>query len=135
MKCEGGCLCGAFRYEFDRDKVISAHTCYCQDCQKSTGSGSTTFVVLSEEAVQTLSGDLKSHATVGEDGSTITRAFCPECGSPIWSYCSQYPGMVYVKAGSMDDSDWVTVASGFWRSSARPWAMPDGSYPVCEKNS
>ena len=45
----GGCLCGKVEYEFDSSKVISAHHCHCKDCQKSTGSGKATIVMIPEE--------------------------------------------------------------------------------------
>jgi hypothetical protein len=45
----GGCLCGNIKYEFDSSKVISAHHCHCKDCQKSTGSGKATILMIVEE--------------------------------------------------------------------------------------
>ena len=45
-KVEGGCLCGLVRYNFDKDDVISSHHCHCKDCQKSTGSGKATIVLI-----------------------------------------------------------------------------------------
>ena len=45
----GRCQCGEISYSFLEDKVISAHHCHCKDCQKSTGSGKATIIILPEE--------------------------------------------------------------------------------------
>ena len=81
----GGCLCGKIVYEFDNSKVISAHHCHCKDCQKSTGSGKATIVMIPEEDL-TLSGNLKFYTVTGTAGSHISRGFCEECGSPVISF-------------------------------------------------
>ena len=39
----GSCQCGNIEIEFDNKKVISAHHCYCKDCQRSTGTGKATI--------------------------------------------------------------------------------------------
>ena len=46
---EGRCLCGAYHYQFDREQVVSAHHCHCKDCQKMTGSGKATIVMVPTE--------------------------------------------------------------------------------------
>ena len=84
----GGCLCGKIEYEFDSSKVISAHHCHCKDCQKSTGSGKATIVMISEEDLF-LSGNLKFHTVTGTAGSNISRGFCEECGSPVISFVKE----------------------------------------------
>ena len=50
-KVTGSCLCGNFSYHFDRDHVISAHHCHCKDCQKMTGSGKATIVMVPTESL------------------------------------------------------------------------------------
>ena len=50
----GRCLCGDFTYQFDRETVISAHHCHCKDCQRMTGSGKATIVLVPTEALPTI---------------------------------------------------------------------------------
>jgi hypothetical protein len=38
MSLEGGCSCGAIRYELTNTPLI-VHACHCRDCQRITGSG------------------------------------------------------------------------------------------------
>ncbi len=132
-KEQGGCYCGAIRYEIDRSAVVSGHCCYCTDCQKTTGSGYTTYATLPEGEFTLIAGKLKTHDSTGASGSHSQRRFCGDCGSPIASTTDLAPGFLFVKAGSFDDSNWLSLTSGYWKKSARPWAMPDGSIPVADE--
>src|ERR1700759_4806702 len=50
-RCEGGCLCGAVRYQADGDP-LSAGYCYCADCRKASGSGFIPFMGFPAHAVR-----------------------------------------------------------------------------------
>ena len=119
---QGGCLCGAIRYELDRSAVLSSQTCYCRDCQRSTGSGSTTFCAAPLSAFNITSGELATHSVTGDSGGSVRRSFCPKCGSPIVSKASVADGLLFVKAGSLDDASWVAPNKVYYESSAQPWA-------------
>lgn len=54
----GSCLCGQLFYELDETKTEAALHCHCKDCQKVTGSGKATIVMLPRESVK-LSGEHK----------------------------------------------------------------------------
>lgn len=129
----GGCLCGAVRFEFPRTELISSHHCHCKDCQRSTGSGFATFCLLPRTALRLLKGDPKFFEVRGESGGTVSRGFCPSCGSPVISYASAIPDLVIIKAGALDRSDWLAPLSSLWASSAQPWAKPDSSIPAFVK--
>jgi hypothetical protein len=92
--------------KFDSSKVISAHHCHCKDCQKSTGSGKATIVMIPEEDL-TLSGNLKFYTVTGTAGSHISRGFCEECGSPVISFVEENAGIKFIKAGTLNDSSWL----------------------------
>lgn len=129
----GGCLCGGSTYHFDREQVISAHHCHCKDCQKMTGSGKATIVMVPTEALEA-QGELKTYTVIGTDGAHVTRGFCATCGCQTMSYVEEMPAIRFVKAGTLDDSSWVTIASSYWSCSAQPWSPVDASLPAFEKN-
>lgn len=129
----GGCLCGNFKYRFDRDQVMNAHHCHCTDCQKSTGSGKATIIMIPTESLQS-EGELKTYTVTGTEGTHVTRGFCPDCGSGLISYLEEVPVMRFVKAGSLDDSSWVEIESSFWSCTAQPWSPVDADHPAFEKN-
>ena len=120
----GSCLCGKVHYNFLQAKVISTHHCHCTDCQKSTGSGKATIVMVPDEALN-VEGNLKFFTVTGTAGSHISRGFCSDCGSPVISFMEENSGVKFIKAGTLDDSSWVSVASNFWGSSAAEWSPAD----------
>jgi hypothetical protein len=129
----GSCLCGRYRYEFDRDQTISAHHCHCRDCRKMTGSGKATIIFVPTAALQT-QGELKTYTVTGTAGSHVTRGFCPNCGSGVISYLEEMPDIRFVKAGTLEDSSWVTIDSSFWSSTAEPWSPVDRDCMAFEEN-
>ena len=120
----GGCLCGNIKYTFDQSKALSAHHCHCTDCQKSTGSGKATILIVPEDDL-TITGNLKFYSVTGSQGSHINRGFCENCGSPVMSFIEENAGMKFIKAGTLDDSSWLTIASNFWGSTANTWSPAD----------
>ena len=129
----GGCLCGAVRYEFDRDKVITVGHCHCTDCQKSTGSGKATILFLPVDALQ-MKGEFKTYTVVGTDASHVNRGFCPNCGCPIISFVDEQPDVKFIKAGSLDDPSWVKPEASYWSESAYEWAPVDPTIPSTPAN-
>jgi len=129
----GGCLCGAVKFEFDKPNLISAHHCHCIDCQKSTGSGKATVLVLPSNAIK-MEGELKFHTTTTISGRNMNRGFCRECGSPVLSFIEEMPEVKFVKAGSLDDSSWLKIDSNFFSSSAHAWSPIDEDIPSFTHN-
>jgi hypothetical protein len=80
-----------------------------------------TIVLLPTDLLE-MEGEARFYTVEGSAGSHVSRGFCPTCGSPVVSYVEENPGMRFIKAGSLDDSDWVTVNDSFWTASARPWS-------------
>ena len=132
-KKTGSCLCGKVSYRFNESSVISAHHCHCRDCQKSTGSGKATIVMIPENALQ-MKGEIKIYTVTGTDGNHVTRGFCESCGSPLISYIEEMQGIRLIKAGSLDDSSWLKIDSNFWSSTAREWSPVDETLHSFIKN-
>ena len=63
---KGGCLCGNVSYEFNKPSSMTTHHCHCKDCQKSTGSGKATILLIPKEALRRLKEILKSYTVTGK---------------------------------------------------------------------
>ncbi|CAH0991962.1 hypothetical protein SIN8267_02077 [Sinobacterium norvegicum] len=131
---KGRCLCGQVHYQINPAAVLSVHHCHCRDCQRASGSGFATIALLTSHDFILTGGTPKQYQSPGTSGATITRSFCGDCGSPLYSQSSLLDGLVLIKAGSLDDSDWLTLTSSFWGSSARSWAPTDDTCMVYAAN-
>jgi len=117
---KGHCLCGDVQYQFDETRAGFGLHCHCKDCQRVTGSGKATVVLFPMDAV-TIEGDYKTYASLGFDGSHVNRGFCPNCGSQMFTFVDEIPGQLFIKAGGMEDTSWLTVDTTCWTSTARDW--------------
>jgi hypothetical protein len=118
----GRCLCGAVTYTADAEPIAQA-ICHCTDCQRQTGSPFSAFVGVPEDSFELAGETVATFTTYGEDhGGETQRSFCSACGSPVYSTTPLAPGVVLIKAGSLDDASWMTPGAEFWTSSAQPWS-------------
>lgn len=119
-KIKGSCLCGAVRLEAQVDQPQTM-SCYCADCQRCTGSACATFVVVPVQAM-TLEGETRSFTKKSDEDRDVTRSFCPECGSQLYSEVEAMPGMRFVKVGILDSNDDLAPTVALWTDSKPSWA-------------
>lgn len=124
----GRCLCHAVRYEY-AGSVGPAGYCHCEDCRRVTGSAFNVSVQLEIGKFRLVSGDVKRFTKLAVSGNSITRAFCAECGSPLFTTSPSHPDHLYVKAGSLDDPNVVLPSHQSWTDSAVSWRRIDPSLP------
>jgi len=121
----GGCLCGAIRYTISAP-VTALRACHCKNCQKASGAGGTVNAVVPEDAFKITRGETKRYDDAATaSGRTLSRHFCGNCGSPIYSHRNPRVGFVVVRAGTLDDSSGLTIGTHIWTASARPWSHID----------
>ena len=118
MKLEGGCLCGAVRYEFEGDPAM-VFFCHCRDCQQAGGSLFHYGILVPEPALK-VQGDLNSYESKADSGRSITRNFCPTCGSGVLNTLEMAPGMAVIKGGSLDETGPKPTFELYTRSKP-PW--------------
>jgi len=95
---EGGCYCGAVRYEIKGEPIHSA-ICHCRDCQKSSGSASVAWVMLKDDAFALTKGTLKLRE--GKNGAQ--RFFCGECGTGlVYKNADLLPDLIDVQTVTLD---------------------------------
>ena len=132
----GGCLCGAVRFKSAVNPQLVGH-CHCFDCRKSSGTGHCTNIMIPEDAF-TFSGDVKFYDRPADSGNIVSRGFCPNCGSAIYSRNSGTPGVVYPRASSLDDPNVVKPQVVVYASRALTWDPVDPallSFPEMPPNN
>jgi hypothetical protein len=133
-KIHGRCLCGHVRYEYD-GSVGPANYCHCEDCRRCTGSAFNIGVRCDRADLHITGGSPKGFTKRGESGNELTRHFCPECGSPIFTSSPKHPDSVYVKAGTLDDPSLVKPTHQSWVASAVSWSHIDPGIASFTKGS
>lgn len=121
---EGGCQCGRVRYRVEGDPVVVA-VCHCKECQRQSGSAFGMSMVVRKEQFTLLQGDLKVFTRAADSGGHVVCSFCPECGTRIIHEPQRMPGMVNVRAGTLDDTSRVTPRLQAWTASKQAWLRLD----------
>jgi len=85
MKIDGRCHCGYLSFEAEADPQ-QVSICHCTDCQTGTGSAFRVSIRVPGNAFKMLSGEPTRYVkTTADSGNPRVQAFCPRCGSPIYS--------------------------------------------------
>ena len=116
----GGCLCGAVRYEVSGEPIRIAQ-CHCDDCRRATGSSFATNIFVNEADLMVLQGTTKSYQHPTDSGNTMTKEFCPECGSQLFGSTTGGAGVKAIRVGSIDDASFVTPQIEVYVSKALPF--------------
>ena len=130
----GRCLCGHVTYEYS-GLVGPAGYCHCEDCRRCTGSAFNISVRFSLAEFRVTSGNPRAFTKRADSGNELTRHFCPECGSPIFTSAPRHPDDVYVKAGTLDDPTVVNPSHQSWVASAVAWSQIDPDLASFPKGS
>lgn len=125
-KIEGGCLCGAVRYESDAEPLFAVN-CHCRDCQMTSGSTHIPGIGLPEAAFS-LTGDLTWYKITNDRGGTSMRAFCPACGTPIMGQI-EGEALVFLHVITLDDPSGYPPQMDIFESSAQPFDRFDDTLP------
>ena len=128
MKIDERCHCGSVIYEADVDpeKVI----CHCSDCQMLSGSAFRTVALTRQDGFTLLTGELKTYVKTGESGARRPQAFCPDCGSPIYSISEGDGPKVYsIRVGTIRERRELVPRAQIWWRSAQPWITQIGILP------
>jgi hypothetical protein len=118
----GHCLCGSVRYTADAAPLAQA-VCHCTECQRQTSSPFSVIVAVPGDSFSVSGDTLASFETDAEDSEGKTRRnFCSACGSPLFSLSPAAPQLVFIKAGTLDDSSWLEPTLEVWTRSAQHWS-------------
>ena len=137
MKLNGSCHCGfiTFEAEGDPEKVS---LCHCTDCQAGTGTAFRTNIRVAGEHFKMLSGTPTVYVkTTADSGNPRAQAFCPRCGSPIYSTT---PGegqqaSYMVRVGTLRERGQLMPKMQNWARSALPWVGQIGALRRNEKGA
>jgi hypothetical protein len=123
----GGCLCGKVRYHANQTIRFQSYVCHCTDCQTRSGSAfGIQLAVLTTDL--TVEGELLRGEHVQPSGAIAGIYACKACLTRVYTDNDKRPGIVNLRAGTMDDSASLVPAAHLWVSSKLPWVViPPGA--------
>tara|TARA_B100000780_G_scaffold272663_1_gene235188 strand:+ start:633 stop:1073 length:441 start_codon:yes stop_codon:yes gene_type:complete len=114
----GSCLCGQISYKAHAAPLFQTH-CHCQDCRKNGGSAFAALVFVPIKSLD-WQGETKHYTHIADSGTTMTKHFCPNCGSQMFGTNSSKPDRIHIKVGTMDDASWFQPQCNVFASRRLP---------------
>ena len=130
-KFSGHCLCGSVSFEYSA-KSEFPHCCHCDDCRRAGGGVYGSFVFVSAEALK-VTGEMRSYEHQNDHGSTMTKEFCPTCGSHMFGSNSKTPERRAVWVGVIDDASWFKPQAYVYDSKKLPNTPVDPAVETFDK--
>lgn len=122
------CACGAVTVSV-RGTVLSMIMCACNDCQRATGTGHATIAIFGRDSVG-VEGETRSFGVIADSGATLTRHFCPICGTPLFGVSSRREDRINLPVGLFGgQSDWFAPTQVIFSRTSRAWDLFPGHLP------
>ncbi|AUH34390.1 GFA family protein [Paracoccus tegillarcae] len=125
MCTTGECECGEIGYSVTEDGPIHVYACHCLNCQTRSGSA------FGEHALVAASDfDCKGETVTHDrhcDGIDFQEVFCANCRTRIFNRNSAMPDMIFLRAGTLNDSQRLNPIAHIWTKRKQLWLLlPDG---------
>ena len=128
MKLEGGCACGAIRYQIVDEKPRDCGYCHCTICRRTSGAPAMVFAGVKRTSL-VLAGD---EPRVYPSTSFGERWFCALCSTQIAMRDFRFPEDIEIACATLDDPSAVRPGFHIWVSSRIPWFVTDDDLPTFE---
>lgn len=122
----GSCKCRAVQYEYDGDFGVIT-ICHCADCRKLQGGGGVLAAPAQSQLFRWISG--RESITEYESSPGKMRAFCRQCGTPLYSRRVSAPQVLRLRMGSIDSPITDMPVAHIFCTDLPPWATLDDDWP------
>jgi hypothetical protein len=122
MQVHGKCHCGAIELTAEIDPK---HTflCHCTDCQTMSGSAYRSLVRARADGFALVAGTPATYVKTGDSGAQRAQAFCPTCGTSLYSIpVEDAPKFYTLRTAILDERDQLPPRAQIWTRSAQEWS-------------
>jgi hypothetical protein len=102
----GECLCGQISVSVTREAFNATDNtclCHCKNCRQCGGALASIVAIIPDSAVK-ITGQPKIYLDGNTtSGASVQRAFCSNCGCPIYTVPPSLPGCKIIKLGLFDE--------------------------------
>lgn len=123
---QGRCLCGAVSFRI-KDALAPIQICHCGQCRKAQGGAFASNIPVAQNAFELLTGSEQLRAFESSPGKR--RVFCSHCGSPIYSHTEKLPGVLRIRAGTLDGELASRPEAHYYVASKASWWDIDDGLP------
>lgn len=119
---EGGCLCGATRYQITAEP-LTLYACHCTDCQNASGASFILALRVPSGAVKVVLGEAKPYVRGRVNGPQRKVYRCERCLTGLWSERVERTDFATVYAGTLDDTSPMRPVAHIWTNDMQPWII------------
>lgn len=129
MNLQGGCHCGAIRYEAAGNAITHA-LCHCTDCRRSSGAPMVGWTMYPTAAVKVTKGTPKIY----KSSANGRRHFCADCGTGLF-YVNEVilPGIIDIQSATYDDPNAVPARVHIQTAERIRWMETAHTLPTFER--
>ena len=117
----GACLCGAVRYSL-KARPLAVNACHCTDCKKTTGATNVIMLIANSDDFS-FTGEVQAYRKRADSGRELDIKRCTVCGTRMFHHNMASKALVFIAAGTLDDTSWVVPASHIWVEKISPDAV------------
>jgi hypothetical protein len=127
---EGGCLCGAVRYEVSTEPK-SLVRCHCKDCRRASGGPALAWIIMRADGFRYLSGEPKAYAS----SPGVTRGFCGNCGTTLTYQHESSLHIIDVTTATLDTPEALAPIKEIWVEQKVAWETLNAELPHFARGS
>lgn len=124
MGLNGRCRCGAVAYSVALEALPPTYACHCLDCQTWSGSAFALHALLPASLIE-IAGETAEYVSSAGEAMVSRHWFCPLCATRIANENGAVPGMLILRAGTLERSGELAPVAHIWTRRKQPWiAIP-----------
>lgn len=124
-RVEGGCFCGAIRYEAVGE-CSNTMVCHCQSCRRVAAAPVVAWVTFPVEGFRFIKGK----PTQFRSSAPVLRTFCGDCGTPLTYRHDGHGNTLDITTASLDQPERFPPTHHSWLSDDLDWVKFGDGLPV-----
>lgn len=131
VELKGSCLCGDKTYKAT-GKVLGFFHCHCQRCQKASGTGHGSLIILTPGELEIYGDEEDIGWYKIPEAIRFGNRFCKQCGGPIPREAKESQRVI-VQAGTLDEPTNLEPQCRIFWGSRSNWSCSDSDLPTFDE--